>query len=71
MSETTSRKYVRRGNGAATHIAKEYRREDGSIYLVAALCDGWGATAARRVTYVAAEGATCKTCQKIAAAQGE
>ena len=57
-----SPKYVKRGSGSAIHIAKEYPGKDGGVSLTAALCDGWGASAGRRVTYVQADAPTCKTC---------
>jgi hypothetical protein len=63
-NETSS--YVLRGNGAAIHVAKRYYREDGTMWLLAALCDGWGATASRRVRGVEADAATCKSCIRIA-----
>jgi hypothetical protein len=55
-------KFVKRGNGAAIHIAKDYHDADGAVSWTAALCDGWGASANRRVTPVNAEAPTCKTC---------
>lgn len=56
-------KFVTRGNGKAIHVAKEYAREDGTIWLVAAKCDGWGASAGRIVRYVQASEATCQRCK--------
>jgi len=60
-------KFVKRGNGQAVHIAKELIREDGTVWLLAAACDGWGAVGGRVVRYLPnATEATCRTCLKSA-----
>lgn len=64
MSENT--RYVVKGNGTAIHIAHEQRKEDGTVWLLATRCDGWGACAGRRIRYVEADAATCKSCLRFA-----
>jgi len=59
----TQRKFVKRGNGSATHIAYEVFRQDGTFDFVVALCSGSDVTEGRSVTYVEAEEATCRLCK--------
>lgn len=65
----TTTKYVKRGNGTAIHIAKEYIELDGTVFLLAARCDKFGRTAGRVVRYIDASAATCKTCLRAAELQ--
>lgn len=59
-------KYVIKGNGTAIHIAQEHVKEDGTVWLLATRCDGWGACAGRRIRYIDAQAATCKSCLNYA-----